>query len=284
MVSIIMSAYNAEKTIKKAIKSCLNQTYKDIEIIVIDDCSKDKTGNIVKRMMSKDFRIKYIRNDLNLGAGTSRKIGVHNIKGEYSCFVDSDDYIARDYIKTLYNYAVKYDAELTCSGLTGVFGKKVKNKIPNKVTILEGVDKYKPMYGCYKFLTGCLVKSNLWDNVEYSDNRFIEDTPTLVKLIWFANKRLYIPYTGYYYVQNKNSLIHTSSRFKVLLYRAICAIDYVEFFKIHKKEYSHLGMLKNILNQMNGLTINKEEYTKYEDKFKYILDYINNYEEDNKIN
>ena len=70
MISIIISAYNSEKTIEKAIKSCLNQTYKDLEIIVVEDCSTDKTKEVIKSI--KDDRIKLIENEKNLGAGMCR--------------------------------------------------------------------------------------------------------------------------------------------------------------------------------------------------------------------
>lgn len=89
MISIIMPAYNAENTINKAITSCLNQTYKDVEIIVINDASTDNTLNIVTQLANKDNRIKVFSNEVNKGAGLSRRVGLYNAKGEYITLYDN---------------------------------------------------------------------------------------------------------------------------------------------------------------------------------------------------
>lgn len=89
MISIVMPTYNREKTIKRAIDSILNQTYKDFELIIVDDNSNDNSKNIIKSI--DDDRIIYIKNDFNKGANESRNIGVKIAKGEYVAFQDSDD-------------------------------------------------------------------------------------------------------------------------------------------------------------------------------------------------
>ena len=89
MISVVIPTYNREKTIKRAIDSILNQTYKDIEIIIVDDCSKDNTEEIIKQY--KDNRIKYIKLDKNSGACAARNKGIELAKGQYIAFQDSDD-------------------------------------------------------------------------------------------------------------------------------------------------------------------------------------------------
>ena len=90
MITIIMSAYNAEGTILKAINSVLNQTYKNTQLIVVNDCSTDNTLDIVKNI--EDSRIVLINNDENLGCGMSRRVGLLKATGNYITFLDSDDY------------------------------------------------------------------------------------------------------------------------------------------------------------------------------------------------
>ena len=90
-ISVIMSAYNAQKTISRAIRSVLNQTYDDIELIVVNDCSTDNTEKIVKKY--KDNRIVYIKHDVNLGAGCARNTGIKNATTFKKCIVPELSFI-----------------------------------------------------------------------------------------------------------------------------------------------------------------------------------------------
>ncbi|EGK8127593.1 glycosyltransferase family 2 protein [Campylobacter lari] len=92
-ISIILPTYNVEKYIARALESCINQTFKDIEIIVVDDCGSDKSVDIAKEYASKDDRIKIIHNEENLGTFASRNIGVLNSSSPYIMFLDPDDYL-----------------------------------------------------------------------------------------------------------------------------------------------------------------------------------------------
>ena len=89
MVSVIIPSYNREKTIERAVMSVLNQTYKDLELIVVDDCSKDNTVEVLKSI--KDDRLKIIRLEKNSGACVARNVGIENAQGDYIAFQDSDD-------------------------------------------------------------------------------------------------------------------------------------------------------------------------------------------------
>lgn len=92
LVSIIMPAYNAEKFIKQAIISVQNQTVKNWELLVIDDCSTDSTIEIVEKIRSKDSRIKLFKNKENLGSAKTRNYGFEFARGKYTALLDSDDY------------------------------------------------------------------------------------------------------------------------------------------------------------------------------------------------
>ncbi|EAI2146031.1 glycosyltransferase family 2 protein, partial [Campylobacter lari] len=92
-ISIILPTYNVEKYITRALESCINQTFKDIEIIVVDDYGNDKSIEIAKEYASKDNRIKIIHNEENLGTFASRNIGVLNAKSDFIMFLDPDDYL-----------------------------------------------------------------------------------------------------------------------------------------------------------------------------------------------
>lgn len=235
MVSIIMTAYNAENTIKRAVNSVISQSYKDIELIIVDDCSEDGTSDIIKTLEQRDTRIKAHRNETNVGAGLSRRKGIELLKGEYTLFLDSDDYIDSDYVERILKYAEDTKADIISTGLHIVdeSGKLLHSKIPKKLVVVEGKDKYLPDEAdVRRFLAGNLIRSSLWKDVVYSGRRFIEDTPTLFRLTYFADKIAIVPYAGMYYVQNPSSLIHTSSKLKNAIYMALASKDNYIFSKV----------------------------------------------------
>lgn len=91
LISIIMAAYNAEKTIEQAINSVLSQTYTDFELLVVNDCSKDRTVELVKDIVAKDSRVRLISNVKNSGVSYTRKHGLEEAKGDWIAILDSDD-------------------------------------------------------------------------------------------------------------------------------------------------------------------------------------------------
>lgn len=115
LVSVIVPAYNSEKTIKKCILSIINQTYKNLQIIIVNDGSTDETVNIIKLLASEDERIRII--DINnSGVSHARNVGIDNANGEYITFVDSDDTIELDMYTFLYEIMNKYNAQIAhCS-------------------------------------------------------------------------------------------------------------------------------------------------------------------------
>ena len=100
LVTVVVPAYNTEKYIDKCLQSLLNQSYREIEVIVIDDGSKDRTNEICKKYEQADSRFLLISKK-NTGVSDTRNVGIHHAKGKFIIFVDSDDYVTNDYIDTL---------------------------------------------------------------------------------------------------------------------------------------------------------------------------------------
>ena len=287
MISIIISAYNSERTIEKAIKSCLNQTYKDLEIIVVEDCSTDKTKEVIKSI--KDDRIKLIENEKNLGAGMCRRIGSKAATGEYTNFLDSDDWLAPDFIETMYNEAKKENAVIVSCGIIIAddninkdweivnYREREVYTNPNTVSLLSG--------WIGRFLNNKLIKRDLWDKVEYSGRRFCEDTQTSFYLQSEPGKKLNLTYNGYYYYQREGSLCHTSSKIKKAIYRALCAKDICEYIakkygpgevylnsvKAFLIRISEISSLEDLLDSENIREIYKDELAEI---FEYFLKHV----------
>lgn len=112
-VSIIVPIYNVEKYLERCITSIINQTYKNIEVLLIDDCATDKSNTIAKEFEQKDSRCKYIKREKNGGLSAARNTGVENATGEYLSFVDSDDWISENFILNLLSKAKEQDADIT---------------------------------------------------------------------------------------------------------------------------------------------------------------------------
>lgn len=113
MVSVIVPIYNRENTIKKSIESILSQTYKDIEIIAVDDCSTDNSYFIVKKMCETESRLKIIKLNKNSGACVARNQGIDIARGEYIAFNDSDDTFNSDKIQKQLDYLQSNNGDLT---------------------------------------------------------------------------------------------------------------------------------------------------------------------------
>lgn len=150
-VSIIIPTYNRENTIKRAIDSILNQTYKNYEIIVVDDCSEDKTESIVKDLNNK--RIIYIKNEKNIGGAASRNVGLNNASGEIIAFLDSDNEWKENYLEDRLHYIDK--------GYNFVFGRiEIIEENGNKVVLpTESFEEFKT----YEDLVGILLDHNIID-------------------------------------------------------------------------------------------------------------------------
>lgn len=117
MLSVITPVYKVEKYLRKCIDSILKQTFKDFELIIVDDGSPDSCGNIADEYLTKDSRVKVIHKE-NGGAPSARNKGIEIATGEWFYFPDSDDWLEPDYLEKLYNVAVKTDAQMIISGYT----------------------------------------------------------------------------------------------------------------------------------------------------------------------
>jgi glycosyltransferase involved in cell wall biosynthesis len=259
MVSIIITAYNIEEYVEQAIRSCIKQTFQDIEIIVVEDCSTDTTKSIIKNLMKEDSRIRLIENDKNYGAGQSRRNGLDAAKGEYFLLLDGDDWIEADFIDTLYQKAIETDADVVSGGIKVLREEGAYDITSYGNTITEGYDKVLKFWKeRIVFMNNKLIRLSLHEKVPYCTRRFVEDTPVIIPMLFFANKVVYVDNIGYNYRMQENSLTHKASPFKWALYRALCCQDLIEFFEANdKKLLEILNLGKNYAQQIGIIKKNK---------------------------
>ena len=283
MVSIIITAYNVEKYLEITVESCLNQTFNDIEIIIVEDCSTDSTPTIIQDLMNKDTRIRLVQNDKNYGAGQSRRNGLDNAQGEYFLLLDGDDWIETNFIEELYNKAIETDADIVSGGIKILRENGTYDITSYGNTVTEGVDKVIKFWKeRIVFMNNKLIRTSLHEKVPYCTRRFVEDTPVIIPMLWHANKVVYIDNPGYIYRMQDLSLTHQATPLKWAIFRALCAMDLMDFFKEHEPNMvKTLCLNYNLMQQVNIIKSLKptiDDVKKYEDgwlelSLKLIVDY-----------
>lgn len=214
-ISIIVPIFNAEKYLQICLNSLLNQTLKDIEIICIDDGSTDHSSKILKEIQAKDERIKIIHQK-NLGVAVARNNGISNANGEYIGFVDSDDWVDKDYFEKLYNAAMKYDVDVAVADFyrVGKFLKSKKLKYNKEELHTEPADKIKATYiPKYNYLWNKIYKRESLEKLKipFEKGRYYEDMIWLVQVIYSLNGLVVVPNTFYYYRKNEGSIVTQKS-------------------------------------------------------------------------
>lgn len=286
-VSVVITAYNVEKYIEKAIKSVFNQTYKNIEIIVVEDKSTDSTKDILKEYeknykcaVGEDFHV--IWNKENVGAGLSRRYGIQNATGDFVMLLDADDWLKEDYIEKLVQRQQETDADIVSGGISYFFEEDDHYEIKTYGThVSDGMQKFVDYSnGKIVFLNNKIVRRTMYDKVEYCDRRYVEDTPVIMKLLYYANKVAYINEAGYNYLQRNSSLCHISSKWKHNLFCALCCAELIEWFKDKPEPYKAIFGLNQFigyLKVMSGMQVTKEEKQTYIEEYDQCMKYLINH-------
>lgn len=285
-VSVVITAYNVEKYIKKAIDSVLNQTYnKNIELIVVEDCSTDNTLSIIKDLQNSEtsLPINLIQHKENQGAGISRRDGIKAATGDYVMLLDADDWINNDYIEHLVARQQETDADIVGGGIAYYYEEDDHYKVETYGThVSEGFQKFKDYQnGRIVFLNNKIVRRSMYDKVEYCDRRYVEDTPVIMKLLYYANKVAYVNEAGYNYLQRSGSLCHESSAWKHQLFSALCCAELIEWFKDKEEPYNKIFGLNQFigyLKAMAKISVKEEDkeqfFTEYQQCVNYLLSKI----------
>ncbi|MDO4924985.1 MAG: glycosyltransferase family 2 protein [Turicibacter sp.] len=250
-ISIIVPVYNTEKYLKRCIESILNQTFKDFELILVNDGSTDLSAEIIDDYARIDKRIKTLHIE-NSGQGAARNRGLDIATGEYIGFVDSDDWIHMQMYEFMYNSILKYNADIV------QVGHEIVHDFSNKGEIsLEQVriDKYSNIFSkiasCnsfeilpFIFPVNKLYSKNIWNQLRYEEGKFAEDLRLLSGLYSNCNNyvRLYADF--YYYYMSPNS--STRSSFDKRQLEDIEAWeDLINFYQLNYKEIN-ITNLKSI--------------------------------------
>lgn len=219
-ISVIVPVYNVEKYIKQCLESILNQTYKNLEIIIVDDGTKDSSGKICDEISKSDSRIKIIHQK-NQGLSGARNTGLKNTTGEYITFVDSDDYIGNKMFEKMLSTLKTNNANIVECGTIycDEEGKYIKENTKNKIEIYEKDIQIKELIFSGNITTmscGKLYKKDLFKNFEFPIGKYHEDTFTTYKLLHNSQKIIILNQGFYYYRQVYGSIMNSNFNIKHL--------------------------------------------------------------------
>ena len=219
-ITVIVPVYNVENYLEKCLDSLINQTYKNIEIIVINDGSTDNSGEICQEYAQKDNRIVYIEKE-NGGLSDARNVGLDKMTGSYVTFIDSDDWIEQDYIETLYKKIVEYQADIAVGNYYSynedeetyyfhIYGDSYYEKVYDNISIFENLYESQEMKSFALISAwGKLYKAKLFDYLRFDKGKLGEDGYFNQKMYLSVNKVVYLNKGLYAYRQRSGSITKT---------------------------------------------------------------------------
>ncbi len=282
LVSIIVPIMNVESYINVCLESLVNQTYKNIEIILVSDITNDYTLKICKFYAKKDKRIKII-NKVNKAIENKKNIGIKEAKGKYITFVEGGDKVEPTFINDMYHIMVEKNADIVCQDYYGLNEKPTKK--PQKVYVFheeEILDEYLKMtFRSNSF--GKLYKKQLFKNIQYPGYEVYDDIVTSYKLFHEATKLAYSPVRKYCLVEEKNNDYNDHDCVKKIkgclemldfmeknypnlvnkckvkiCYEAIDLFKKVNSTRYKKQMYEYIKLYRNYAIKDNKLSLNKK--------------------------
>lgn len=248
LVSIILPVYNGEKYIEKCIKSLEKQTYKNIEIIFVDDGSTDKTKDIINNYQNQYKNIKYFYQKNNR-QGAARNKGLKHASGKYICFIDSDDFVDKNMVKEMHDYIITKDYDIVLANyyirknnsdtLINCYYKPFKDydNVNPKEYLLSTLSPWNKMYK-----KDFLVKNNF----QFIEKIIYEDYASIPSLVKYNPKIGYIPKAYVYYVHTEDSTMRDEK---------------------YRDNYENIFIASNYLYE------SLKEYKEYKEELEYLLIY-----------
>lgn len=265
-ISVIVTVYNVEKYISRCIESVLNQTKPDFELVVVDDCTPDRSMEIVGQYADKDSRIRICRNEENSGLMWARKVGVEHAKGEYIVYLDSDDTLPENALEILFNEMIKTGADM-------VSGNIVYKKLDDTTEVWKSSLNYgNDAKGVYQSLLksqyrhnlcGHIFKKSILDKPDlkyYKNFTKWEDYCLFYQLVNKATKVCHIDAPVYYYYQTSGSStqVKISSRSlettviaHKIAYDLLCNDKDLEVYLFRNFQYCFCKLLKDGYYKVN---------------------------------
>ena len=266
-ISVIVAAYNAEKTLRRCVDSILRQTYRDFELLIINDGSSDSTRIIAEEYANRDGRVHLI-NKKNGGVSSARNVAIKEAKGDYITFVDSDDYIDDDTYEVCMKYVEEYQADAVIFGYYYEQGKKlIPFNYDKEITVYDSkqvIEKIARGQDISTLMQNKIWKKSLFDGIIFPEGQIYEDADRIYYIVSHGEKFVKLDCAKYHWTQNPNSITHRAfSRKKLDEIKALESM--INFFsdddlelknvkRVHKlKKYEEIIDTMNVLNLENDI-------------------------------
>lgn len=286
-ISIIIPVYNVEKYLATCLDSVINQTYKNLEILLIDDGSTDSSGLICEQYSKKDTRIKTIHKK-NGGLSDARNVGISYASGDYISFIDSDDFIDINTFTILNQYIKQYNADIITFNYYDYYNKdKISpHLLFNNLKFYAQQEFHstfaKDLFNKYEMNVTAwnkVYKRKIFNNIKFPYGKLFEDTFSDIYILNQCNNILVIPDTLYYYRRRNDSIIGKhiqEKKYNIINIDSIeakimSAVDFY-IFANHNKESTEMlfRILKNSLDDIL-FSANRNQYKNYELALIYLL-------------
>ena len=211
LLSVIIPVYNVEDYVARCIESVLNQTYNHLEVILVDDGSKDDSGRICDEFAVKDPRVRVIHKE-NGGLSSARNVGIDSASGEYITFVDSDDWIEADGYEHLMDLMERYQVKLVCGGnynVDGVTGQRTFALCPDKEEVLTSEEFVRRMFLWQGFDSSACDKiyhRSLLETFRYPEGKVCEDVAVTYKIVFGTDRAALSDRPFYNYFHREGSI------------------------------------------------------------------------------
>ena len=237
LISVIVPVYNVEKYLERCVKSIQNQTYKKLEIILVDDGSPDNCGKMCDEYAESDSRIRVIHK-ANGGLSDARNVGIEASKGDYLMFIDSDDWIDEKMVEVLYHTLNQYEADIAECSYRNLYADCIIEETNCTGNVVTGDN----IFALEAMLDWKYFKPNAWNklykrsvigDVRYPKGKLHEDEYTTYKFMYNAKKLVYIDFSFYNYDRRRTDSI-TGEKFREANLDACWAFrERVDFFEQH---------------------------------------------------
>lgn len=278
LVSIIVPIYKVENYLERCINSIINQSYKNLDVILIDDGSPDNCGLICDSYAKQDDRITVIHKE-NGGLSDARNRGIDIARGQYITFVDSDDFIHCDYVHNMVNVAEEYGCEVVqCEFEKGELDKFSESTRSDSVKVFDNVNIF---YGRKLKITAWakLYEKSIFSSLRFPVGKINEDEFITYKAIYRATKIAVISKPLYYYYQSPVSIMRGKN--KIIKLDFISAFEErIKFFQdeneyelvtLSKKEFAIRAMLYYIKYHSVSVEVEKQLITVFKENLKGVL-------------
>lgn len=287
LISIIVPVFNVEKYLENCMKSIIKQTYKNIEIILVDDGSTDNSGKICDMLAKKDKRIK-VYHKINGGLADARNFGIGKATGEYVTFIDSDDDITEEYIEYLFGLLNKNNTEMSIGAYSVVTNNKIINigdgYVEEVLIQVEAIKRLLCEEGYTVSSCAKMYSKDLFSDIKFPKGKICEDNGTTYKLIMKCDKIAYGNKSIYNYYKRENSIMTSKFNLRKLdlidLSDQMCQEIVEKFPELYnytekKKITARFSILRQMLvsNLSQQEKIEEKKIEKYlKKRAKYILD------------